>query len=37
MKINHLKKYLDEGYTIIINYFIPEDKVDHYSIIKKID
>lgn len=35
--IADLKKYFNEESVLIINYFIPADKVDHYSVLKKID
>lgn len=35
--IEDLKYFKKQGYFIIICYYIPKDKVDHYSILKKID
>ena len=34
--INDLKKYHKKVYAIIIGYFYPREKVDHYSILRKI-
>jgi predicted double-glycine peptidase len=36
-RIEDLKEYQKKGYQIIICYLIPKDKVDHYSVLKKID
>lgn len=35
--IKDLKNYQKKGYLLIINYFIPEEKCDHYSVLRKID
>ena len=35
--VRDLKKYQKDGYTIIVCYFCPYRKVDHYSVLKKID
>ena len=35
--IQNLKKLQKEGYTIIICYYYPPKKVDHYSVLRKID
>lgn len=35
--INDLKEYYQGGFTIILCYFISSEKVDHYSLLKKID
>jgi len=35
--IQDLKRYQKEGYVIIVDYFFPKEKVDHYSILRKID
>ena len=35
--INDLVEYQKKGFTIIICYFYPSEKVDHYSVLKKID
>lgn len=35
--IEDLKEYQKKGFTIIICYFYPPEKVDHYSVFKKID
>lgn len=34
--INRLKTLLKKGYKIIVCYYYPPEKVDHYSVIKKI-
>ena len=36
-KINDLKEYQKNGYAVIICYFYPSEKVDHYSLLKNID
>ena len=35
--IDDLKYFQKKGYTIIICYYYPSEKVDHYSILKSID
>jgi predicted double-glycine peptidase len=35
--ISDLKKYLSEEYNLVVCYFYPPEKVDHYSVVKKID
>ena len=35
--IVELKRHLKEHYTIIVLYYCPKEKLDHYSIIRKID
>ena len=35
--IEDLKEFQRKGYTIIICYYYPSEKVDHYSILKNID
>jgi len=35
--INELRKAFAEGYTIVLAYLYPPEKVDHYSVVKKID
>ena len=35
--IEDLKKYKKQGYNIVICYYYPPEKVDHYSVLKKID
>lgn len=36
-KIEDLRRFHKDGYVIIIDYFYPPEKVDHYSILRKID
>ena len=35
--IEDLKEYKKKGFTVIVCYFYPPEKVDHYSVLKKID
>lgn len=35
-KIRDLKTFQRKGYAIIVCYFIPEENVDHYSVLKKV-
>lgn len=35
--IKDMKSCLKQGYYIIVCYFYPPEKVDHYSVVKKID
>src|SRR3989338_2502303 len=35
--IDDLKKYQKNGFAVVICYFYPPEKVDHYSVLKKID
>ncbi|KYK26702.1 hypothetical protein AYK26_07125 [Euryarchaeota archaeon SM23-78] len=35
--IDNLKEYQKKGFAIIICYFYPPEKVDHYSVLKNID
>jgi predicted double-glycine peptidase len=34
--LNELKKLQTEGYSIIIGFYYPPEKIDHYSVLKKI-
>ncbi|MDP3734009.1 MAG: C39 family peptidase [Nanoarchaeota archaeon] len=35
--INDLQEYQKKGFIIIICYFYPQEKFDHYSVLKRID
>lgn len=35
--IKELKRYQNKGFIIIVCYYYPPEKVDHYSVLKKID
>ena len=35
--IGHLKKHKSEGYLIILCFYCPHSKEDHYAVLKKID
>lgn len=35
--IKELKKAFLEGFAVIVCYYIPKDKVDHYAVVKKIN
>lgn len=47
LKLNHmtmrngtfadLKKFQKEGFTILVCYYIPAEKIDHYTVLKKMD
>jgi predicted double-glycine peptidase len=32
-----IKTLIESGYTVIVCYYIPEEREDHYSIVKRID
>ena len=36
-KIEDLKRYQKDGFAVILCYFLPTEKVDHYSVLKNID
>ena len=35
--IDDLKEYKKKGFVVVICYFYPPEKMDHYSVLKKID
>ncbi|MFA5070880.1 MAG: cysteine peptidase family C39 domain-containing protein [Candidatus Pacearchaeota archaeon] len=35
--IRELKKFQKQGYMIIVCYYLPEEKCDHYAVLRKID
>ncbi len=34
--LSSLRNYLRKGYLLIVSYYLPKDKVSHYSVVKKI-
>lgn len=35
--LSDLRKFLKDGFVVIVDFYVPKDKVGHFSVVKKID